>query len=85
MNMKIKFLFIISIVSIVLPQSRSIIYNNGDPISEEGHSIYWDGDVGSSASNKLSLSRYSQLNLAKLKISFDSLIESPTFLINLFP
>ena len=53
--MKNMFLYIILLSSFLLSQSRSIIYNNGDPDGDAGHSIYWDGEQGNSASNKFTV------------------------------
>ena len=55
MLMKSILLYIILTSSIVLSQSRSVIYNNGDPVGDAGHSIFWDGEQGNSASNRFTV------------------------------
>ena len=53
--MKTTILYIFLVSSLILGQSRSVIYNNGDPSGDAGHLIYWDGQQGNSASNKFTV------------------------------
>ena len=53
--MKKLIFYIILLFSLAFNQSRTVIYNNGDPVGEGGHPIYWNGDEGASLSNRFSV------------------------------